>query len=227
MRRSLLASALALSFTVGTAAAQTRQVTLTGAGNVVFNNVYVGPYTGTSPGLPTLDLFCVDFLNSVRVGNVWNARFTSLSDLMGGLGLGNTRFGQKALLTVSTADDATTVLNYRKAAWLAMQFAANGTGSWGGIHQALWNLFTPTSPNWLNTTSGDWRSLADAASTNETFDQINWNSWYVVTDVNTVGGRYGKQEYLTYVTPEPETLLLLATGLAAVLGYAVASRRFV
>jgi hypothetical protein len=219
MRRRLLAAALATAVWAAPAGAQTREMTLTGAGSVVFKKVYVGKYSGASPGLPALDLFCVDFLNSMQIGDTWTARFTSLSHLVAGIGSDNTRFGQQGLTDIA--------LRYQKAAWLSMQFALNSTSTWGGIHQAIWNIFTPTSPNWTGTGSTTWRAKADLASTDGTFDSVDWQSWYVVTDVNTVGGSDGKQEFLTYLTPEPETLILLATGLAVVLGYGVASRRFV
>lgn len=238
MRRHLLVATLAIATTAAPAAAQIRQVKLNRAygwnasGPTRFNGtsfgsgVFIGPYGGSSPGLPNLDLFCVDFVNSVSVGAVWNARFTSLADLMAGDGVGDTRWGQRYLGAPLSYPNP--VPQYQKAVWLAMQFASNGTGSWPGIHQAIWRQFTST-PIWDNSITGwqGWQSSAQTASTNVSFGNINWNSWYVVTDVNTVDGKNGKQEYLTYVTPEPETLLLLATGLVAVIGFAVTTRRFV
>jgi len=237
MRRSVLASALALSFAVGTAEAQigTREVTLNRAwgwdrtSGVTSHGYYVGPYGGSSPGLPNLDLFCVDFLNGVSLNDTWTARFTSLADLMGGTpgALGGTRFGQRYLGDPGAYPDP--VVRYQKAAWLAMQFEDASTGSWGGIHQAIWNQFT-SSPSWTDAGGSTWRYRANAAAGDGSFNNINWQYWYVVTDVRTgdVKPAYGgKQEYLTYVTPEPETLFLMATGLVAVIGYAVVSRRFV
>jgi hypothetical protein len=224
MRRPLLVSALALGFTVGTAAAQTREVTLNRAwswdrsSGVTSNGYYVGPYGGSSPGMGQMDLYCVDFLNSVRVGDTWTATWTSLADLLDGVGIQNTRFGQQGLSDV--------VLRYQKAAWLAMRFDATSTGSWGGIHQAIWRQFA-SSPTWTGTGWRTWRDRADAAAANGSLDQMDWRWWYVVTDTQTQGGQGGRQEYLTFVAPEPETLLLFATGLVAVIGYAVVSKRFV
>lgn len=228
MRLQLLAVSLTLTVLALPAQAQTREVRLErwwswdAASGTKFGNVYVGPYGGSSPGLPNLDLYCVDFANGVRMGRVWTARFTSVSDLLGGVGLDDTRWGQRFLGAPWSYPNP--VPQYQKAVWLAMQFAGSAPGSWPGIHQAIWKQFTNT-PTWTGTDYETWMASANTASTNGTFDSINWQRWYVVTDVNTVDGTGGTQEYLTYVTPEPETLVLLATGLAVVIGYAVMSRR--
>jgi len=54
---------------------------------------------------------------------------------------------------------------------------------------------------------------------------MRWNYWQVVTDMNTNSLTTGKQEYLTYVTPEPATIFLMGTGLVAVLGMTFITRR--
>jgi hypothetical protein len=228
--RQLILTALALATTALPTAAQTRQVTLNRAwswgatSGTTYGGVYIGPYGASSPGLPNFDVFCVDFVNSVRVGDTWTARFTSLADLMGGSGLDDTRWGQRYLGAPLSYPDPVPL--YQKAAWLATQFATHSKTAWPGIHQAIWRQFT-SSPTWTGTDYTTWMANANTAASNGSFDNIDWKYWYVVTDVNTVHGTGGKQEYLTYITPEPGTLLLLATGLAVVIGYAVVSRRFV
>jgi hypothetical protein len=213
--RRVLLAVLALPLSTWPALAQ-QQVTLTGAGSTLSNNVYVGPYTvyvgpytGSVPGMPTLDLFCIDYMNGVAIGDTWSAHFTSLSSG----DLGNTRFGQQY--------GAASQVMYQQAAWLSMQFARTGTGSWGAIHAAIWHIFTPNDPTWGGTAASAWLTQAQQVSN---YGTVNLNTWRVVTDVATVGGQGGTQEYLTHVTPEPGTLLLLATGLAAV-GLAVFVRR--
>jgi hypothetical protein len=61
---------------------------------------------------------------------------------------------------------------------------------------------------------------------------VNAKEWVVVTDFDAAGHsarmgnrNEGSQEYLTHVTPEPATLLLLGTGLLATLMAAGALRR--
>src|SRR3972149_3024146 len=156
MRRQLIAAAALVCLVAGTAEAQTRQVKLnraygwTGSGVVGYGGVAIGPYGASSPGMPNFDVFCVDFSNSVSVGNVWTARFTSLADAAGIDD--NTRFGQLSLSPVLD--------QYKRAAWLAMQFASNGTGSWKGIHQAIWKQFgtsPSSSPYWNNNVRGWYR----------------------------------------------------------------------
>ncbi len=53
----------------------------------------VGPYLGQIlglPGAPVMDIYCVDFVNSVWK-TTWTANFTSIADLMGGSGFSDTR----------------------------------------------------------------------------------------------------------------------------------------
>lgn len=181
---------------------------------VYFNGVFVGPYTGSLPGMPYLDLYCVDFIHGIRE-NPWVANFTSMADLMNGVGIENTRWGQ--------VFGASSVAGYKKAVWLAKQFAMNATGSWGGIHGAIWNLFTPGQPPWAE--AAPWFAAVDAAEQSGALDNIAWQNWAVVTDVNVQDGYGGNQEYLTLVTPEPGTLLLLITGVFAIVVVASINRR--
>jgi len=180
---------------------------------------YVGPFTGTvlsDPTRPTINLFCVDVLNSIKFGQTWTGAFTRLSSN----DFSATRHGIAAKSS------------YEKAAYLASQYRAPGvnTSQWGGIQTAVWNLLNPGNPNGgtnptANSSEAYWLAQADSwylGGGARTFDLSRWS---IVTDVQGVGvvsGR-GTQEFLTdtTATPEPETWILMGTGIMLILGVAI------
>lgn len=179
---------------------------------------YVGPFWGTvtsDPTRPTIDLYCVDVLNSISWGHTWNANFTNLAS--GDLSL--TRHGNAKLM------------QYQQAAYLASLFNTSGvsTAQWGGLQSAIWNLMNPGAPNGgtnatLNTNEAYWLAQASAWYSQGGANNFDFSKWTVVTDVNAAGvvsGR-GTQEFLTTgITPEPETWVLMGTGVLLIVGFAV------
>lgn len=170
-------------------AAQTQEtLKFTNPGSTIGFGYYVGPYQATvlsQPGTPTLDIYCVDFLHGISVGTVWTAGIRQLSGDLTGTRGGNAAYDK-----------------YLKAAWLASQYAVAPPSEWKHIQATMWNLFAPSAPDpssnyWLTQANANYQSGVLASQ------------WYVVTDVASPG----TQEFLTYVTPEPSTYLLLATGL--------------
>jgi hypothetical protein len=166
--------------------------------------VAVGPYSATAlsmPGMPTMDIYCVDYMHEIRRGQEWTAHVSQLSG-----DLGVTRFGEAYRA------------QYQKAAWLTLQFASTDQTKWGGLHAAIWNLMTPDHPGWGDS-QAYWYQLAEA-----NYRNIDLRDWSVITDVNASGIVGGVQEFLTptTVSPEPLTLTLLGSGLV---GLAFTRRR--
>jgi hypothetical protein len=219
--RRLLAASLVLA--AGAAEAQPRNGTLQfqptrPSPAVTAYGYYVGPFWGTvtsDPTRPKIDLYCVDVLNSISWGHNWSANFTNLGS--GDLSL--TRHGNAKLA------------QYQQAAYLASLFNTSGvtTTQWGGIQTAMWNLLNPGNPNGGTSTTNNtqeayWLAQASTWYATGGANNFDFSKWTIVTDVNATGvvsGR-GTQEFLTTgITPEPETWVLMGTGVLLIVGFAV------
>ena len=204
MKLKILARVLlfiaAMTLAKPVAAQQQQTFKFTGVSGYTGFGYYVGPYYGqilSVPGQPTIDLYCVDFLHRINMNQVWKGWMSSLGGNLQYTRGGNGAFGL-----------------YLRAAWLTQQYVNAPAGEIKNIQATIWNLFgggpTPASNYWLN--------LANA-----NYTSVNPNYYYVVTPVNSVEGG-SAQEFMTYVTPEPETWAMFATGLC-MLGYLAYRRR--
>jgi hypothetical protein len=173
--------------------ADTVTLQLTGVNPAQQGGYHVGPATGTVNGTP-ITMVCDDFAHRVSVGQTWTATVNLFSDLSGA------RF--------ASLPDA--LAKYQQAAWLFDQFTLNPAAT-GDIQFAIWSLFTPTTPtsagvmNWLNLAAG--QNLAN----------YDFSGFRVYTPVDC--SKNSPQEFIAKVpvapVPEPTTLLLLGSGLAA------------
>ena len=186
---------------------------------VKWRGYYVSPFTGTvlsDPTRPTINLFSVDVLNDIRWRQQWTGAFTRLTSN----NFDATRHGIGAKE------------KYENAAYLASKFRAPNvrTTQWGGIQTAMWNLLNPGRPNGganplVNSTEAYWLAKVDRWRSDGGAAKFDFSRWSIVTDVGAAGmvRGGGTQEFLTdtTATPEPETWILLGTGVLLVLGVAV------
>lgn len=177
----------------------------------------IGPYTGqvmSMPGTPMISLYSVDYKVGVTLGSAWTANVSSLTLSA----MKNTKLG-------ILGDDGDALARYRKAAWLASQFATNQTYTdWLQISSAVWttalNGDAPSLPYYGQ--YGNYINLANAAEAGG-YAGFDFREWAVVTDITSTGaqlsydpemvGSYHEALVKVTVTPEPETMILLLSGL--------------
>jgi len=205
-------------------ASASTQFTFLNPGTVTAFGYYVGQYNGYegAPVNANVLLNCVDFFHHIANGDVWQANLTSLGS-SAGIGT-TTRFNNLTL--------------YRQAAWLTTQYAtAPNSATVGDIQATIWNLFTgPTTPP--APSSNAWLLASQAYVAANTSSSTYQNFW-VVTDVNAhlangADNPNSVQEFIIYddtfnpnvvPTPEPATLMLVATGIAGIAGARIRRRK--
>jgi hypothetical protein len=178
---------------------------------------------------PAVDILCIDFLHSALT-TTYPAYFTNLAydDL--------------------TRTRGASLENYQRVAWLSTQletlpFTNAGRQQRTEVHAAIWRIMSG-QPRYAraNVTGGsftgsDTRIASWVSLANANYASVNLRHFTVVTSlcVDNVGNE-GRgfnvpdncgQEFLvrdSTVTPEPATMLMLATGLMALVGAGVVGR---
>ena len=202
-----------------------------------WGGVYLGPYTGqlvSDPTKPMFTMYCIDFEHEVTKGEVWTI---NESDVTGG-DLSQTRLGDAGLGTYSQITylaslfdswDLLSGVSYdgNVSHTFASYFASHvsdKTYIWSGIHAAIWKLASGGTMPSNMVASGlatPFLKYAQMKSLSS-FDGMDMSGWTILTPV-TPTDRKSAQEMLvhttaTTVTPEPETYLLLGTGMLFLLG---------
>jgi len=224
MRSRIAALALTMSLGIAAPASASTQFTFVNGGTVTAFGYYVGQYAGIegAPVNANVVLNCVDFFHHIQNGQVWTANLTSLGS---SAGIGTvTRFNNLNL--------------YREAAWLTTQYAGKSAADVADIQATIWNLFpgSPTPP--AASVTSTWLTQAQSFVASNPGSATYQNFW-VVTDVNAhlAGGADNPnsvQEFIIYddtfnpnvtPTPEPATLMLVATGIAGIAGVRIRRRK--
>lgn len=179
---------------------------------VVQWGVAVGPYTGTllTPTNANITLYCVDFYRRVKSG-VITAQALSLGNA------DHFPFSQR--WGASNVTMPVPLVNFQKAAYLASMFHSY-TGqpgqaeAWKAIHGAIWTLVSgaPSGVSGYPGVAG-YLAMADAGY----LGYGNYDNWRLLK-TEAVNGNKGltSQYFLVQsevVTPEPQTYLLLGSGL--------------
>ena len=161
-----------------------------------YGGYYVGPNLGTlfpatgNPGQgKTVTMFCVDFLNEVTFNQMWTANVSPLA----GSSLALTR-------------EPTGIAGYRKAAWLADQFAVQAPQYWGGIQSAIWGIFgapgfdgNPVKTGQQQPVATDarnavyWTTLANGFAASGAYATYDYSRWAVITGTGAAGAAGGRR----------------------------------
>jgi hypothetical protein len=222
LRRLALAALLAA--TPGVVRAQATLTFPSSLNNPIAGNYYVGPYgpakfVSALGQVSSINVLCIDFLNEVNFGDHYTVDVTNLG-------------GGSANTVVDTRHPGAAA-TYREGAWLSTLFATTPTSGWGSVQYAEWNLFTPAqAPD--DAKSGQYLTLANVAAQHDYgafdyqgthYNAVDMSQFWVLTDVNAVGNTTsGKQEFIvqsttplgpTATVPEPESLVFVLTGVAA------------
>ncbi len=192
-------AAVALLCLAPGAFADSKSLTMTGAGSNVMAGVYVGPYYATVNGAANTQVICDDFADDSVIGHSWNYTANNFSTL------GNALWGNQ-------------LKNYEGAAWLTLQMLSlNGNPSnntqVGYLSFAIWSLFDKAALKGLSAIQlagvNSWLAKIPGNLTPGQFANIT-----ILTPNGCTPGSCPGQEFLMVPEGGSVALYLLFAGLA-------------
>ena len=169
-----------------------------------------GPYIGTFSylGNNPVNIYCVDLYRAIAPGYVITASVSNLNT--GTFTTGPLGYGGTNLQT-----------DLKKAAWLSTQFWSQPTTEWQAIHEAIWSFtsgraVTGTAATWAQTATDNFAGYGNYSD----WSLLRFESGYPVNDPN-ISLRQTQDMLVqsssiaasTSVAPEPQTYILMVTGL--------------
>jgi len=174
-----------------------------------------------SPSGAILAVMCDDYFHGGDPGDMWMANITQLGSDNISLARFNMTSGPTALSPLKLYDEA---------GYLLLQTQVEPTNQWQAINYAVWYIFDPSQTP-CNGPCQMYLSEAQQASMHD-FYGADFDKVYIITPVNQHDPNpNGPQEFLALgpdsglgigpgspTVPEPGTLLLLSSGLLAIVG---------
>ena len=220
MRRALLfVLAMVLFGTVGAFAQTEEWQFLNWSGGDWTNGYpyYIEPVDG--PSSLIYAVMCDDYAHGGQPGDTWDAYTTNL-----GTGLiPHTRFNNLPGIASNYALGL-----YDMAGWILLQTQNQPSEEWKSMTYAVWHIFDPNAP--LFGDAGTWLDQA-AAEKQIGFPGVDFNKVYIITPENQRDPDPNSMQEFMYIgadpqqnaqagqtTPEPGTILLLGSGVLAMIG---------